>query len=463
MATVRLIPSAYSVSNATYVTFSDSSHPASNMYANTDSTTYATIRGRNSSQTSRLYDCYINGFNFGSVPSNAEVSSFSIKIKAYKNSYQRTGETYRPSLASTASNSSIISGTTLTSDLSTTSDDTVYTFPTSSLTWNNLASYGSDFTIVIPLNPSSNQYPYGYVYGAEIEVTYTIPVYHDVTASSSASGVTVTPASQTILEGNNATVNISSSGGTFTVTDNNVDVTNQLVQLQPTGSSTTVPSGYINLSSGVTINSSYPIGNAYDNADDTTDYVRLDYNTSTTGYIELTFSIPAIPAGATLTGVSARARLRISSTTRMTNRICQLYSGSTAKGSNTDFSSTASGGSLVTLSTGTWTASELNNLIMRIGATSSSSTSSKYVYIYGADITVSYTLAGETYTYTISNVTADHTIVITAPVAQDVLYVKVNGSWVAATAVYKKVNGSWVQQTNLTNVFDSGTNYKVGS
>ena len=45
---------------------------------------------------------------------------------------------------------------------------------------------------------------------------------------------------------------------------------------------------------------------------------------------------------------------------------------------------------------------------------------------------------------------------------QSIVYIKINGSWVEATAIYKKVNGSWVEQTDLTNVFDSGTNYKYG-
>ncbi|MDV3426904.1 MAG: hypothetical protein LIR50_06890 [Bacillota bacterium] len=97
----------------------------------------------------------------------------------------------------------------------------------------------------------------------------------------------------------------------------------------------------------------------------------------------------------------------------MTNTICQLYTGSTAKGSNSTITSTSSGGSLINLTPGNWTRSELNNLRMRIGATSSSSTSSKYVYIYGTDITVSYESEGELYFYTISNITTDHTVLIT--------------------------------------------------
>ena len=54
-----------------------------------------------------------------------------------------------------------------------------------------------------------------------------------------------------------------------------------------------------------------------------------------------------------------------------------------------------------------------------------------------------------TYTYTVPG--------------SDILYIKVNGTWTAATAVYKKVSGSWVQQTNLTNVFESGVNYHYSS
>lgn len=457
MPTVKLTPSAYTRSSTNRVTVTN----PENMYYDTSHTAnYCSIRGRNSSSNGPYY-AFIHGFNFSAIPSNAIVSSFAIKIKCYRSSYLATGTSYRLRLASTPASGSAISNTTLGSDITTTSGGTVYTFPNGSLDWDTLSGYGSNFSIEVPLMSTSNQYPYLYVYGAEIEVTYTTPVYHDVTASSSVSGVTITPTTQTVLEGDDIVLSIASNGSAFTITDNGTDVTNQIVQIQPTGSDTEVPSGYSSLSSGVTINSSYPIANAYDNADDTSDYTRLDYSTNTTGYIELTFNLPALPTGATVTGVSARARLRISSTTRMTNRICQLYSGSTAKGSNTSFSSTTSGGAIVNLSTGSWSASELSNLKMRIGATSSSSTSSKYIYIYGADVTVSYQLAGESYTYTISNVVADHTVIVAA-YAQDKMYIKLNGSWVEATAVYKKVNGSWVKQSDLTTVFNSSTNYVNG-
>lgn len=165
---------------------------------------------------------------------------------------------------------------------------------------------------------------------------------------------------------------------------------------------TLIASGNTGLT-GMTISSSYPITNAYDNSSDTSSYARYSISTSTTGYVYLTYDTSDIPATATIQSVAAKARLRISNTSRVTDRVCQLYTGTTAKGSNTDFSSTSSGGTVVNLSTGTsWTRSELNDLRMRIGGTGSSSTSSRYIYIYGTDITITYTTASRTVTTTLT-------------------------------------------------------------
>lgn len=165
---------------------------------------------------------------------------------------------------------------------------------------------------------------------------------------------------------------------------------------------TLVASGNTGLT-GMTISGSYPISNAYDSSSDTSSYARYSISTSTTGYVYLTYDTSDIPTTATIQSVVAKARLRISNTSRVTNRVCRLYTGTTAKGSNTDFSSTSSGGTVITLSTGTsWTRSELNDLRMRIGGTGSSSTSSKYIYIYGTDITITYTAESRTVTTTLS-------------------------------------------------------------
>ena len=172
MATIRLIPSAYSRSNTNYVTVTS----ATNMYNNTDNTTdYATLRGRNRNSSTAYY-CFIRGFNFDDVPTNAQVTAFTVKIRCYRSSNQRTGTNYYLRLASSASSSSVISGTTTSTNIGTT--ENTITIPTGSLTWSTLKSYGSDFSIEVPLASTSTAYPYVYVYGAEIEVTYTASTVH---------------------------------------------------------------------------------------------------------------------------------------------------------------------------------------------------------------------------------------------------------------------------------------------
>lgn len=162
-----------------------------------------------------------------------------------------------------------------------------------------------------------------------------------------------------------------------------------------------VPSG-VTGASNMTVSSSYPASNAYHDSTNTSTYARYTLSASTTGYVYFTFDTSDIPSTATIQSVSAKARLRISSTSRVTSRVCQLYNGTTAKGSSVDFTSTSSGGSVVTLTPGTWTRSELDNLRMRIGGTGSSSSQNKYIYIYGADITITYVTTSRTVTTTLT-------------------------------------------------------------
>lgn len=165
--TMRLIPSSYGRSNNSYVTVTN----PDNMYENTDdSSDVCSIRGRNNS--SNTYYCYIRGFNISDVPSNATVTSFKVKIKCYRNSYLRQdGSTYYLHLCN---NTSAIQNTYMSEAVTTSSDGAVYEIPTGSLTWANIKQYGTNFGIRVPLRSTSSSRPYLYVYGAEIEVTYTL-------------------------------------------------------------------------------------------------------------------------------------------------------------------------------------------------------------------------------------------------------------------------------------------------
>lgn len=150
---------------------------------------------------------------------------------------------------------------------------------------------------------------------------------------------------------------------------------------------TLVPSGYTGLTN-MSIDSGYPINRAYTDATSTT-YARFNLNASSTASVYLTFDTSDIPDGATISSVTARGKARVSSTTRVTNTVMQLYSSTTAKGSNRTFASTTA--STQTITAGTWTLSELRNLRLKVGGTASSSTSSKRIDFYGADVTVTYT------------------------------------------------------------------------
>lgn len=444
MTTIRLVPSTYAVSNTSYLSVSN----ASNMYTNTDSTTYATITNTNASTSSRYL--YLRGFNFNSVPSNAIVNSFTVKIKGYESGLS-TSTSYAPRLAD---NTSAISGTTASSNFGT-STKTI-TIPTGSLTWEDITDYGSNFTITVYVRRSNkNTTGYFYCYGAEIEVNYTIPVYHTVT-SSTTSG-TISPSGATsVLEGDDYTLTINVDNPT--VLDNNVDVTSQLQQMT-SGSTTLIPNNYTN--SNFTVSN---ITNAYTDASSTT-YAQLSCSGGKTGTIYLDLEDFSLPSGSVLESVTCQATLQYSrngSSSGFTAS-CQLYSGSSAKGSATTVVS--SGGSDVSkttfnLTVGTWTSNELNNARFYLTATNSARSTVRYIYIYGVSFEITYSISGVVYTYTITNVVGDHTIVVSAG-SSATIYIKQNGTWHAYTKGYKKINGSWVEQ-DLDTLFNASTNYLSG-
>ena len=77
MATMILHPTQLNNAASSYLTITDQS----NMYTDTSSTTYATIQNTNASTSNRYI--YLKGFNFDDLPTGAEVSSFTVKIKGY--------------------------------------------------------------------------------------------------------------------------------------------------------------------------------------------------------------------------------------------------------------------------------------------------------------------------------------------------------------------------------------------
>lgn len=181
MATATLIPSTYYLSS-TYLSMSDEE----NMYANTSSTTYATLTNTNASTS--YYYCYIRGFDISSIPANAEVSAFTVKIRG------RASGAYNSSLY-LCNGTTTISNATATQLPNSTSAAT-RTFANGNLTWANIVSYGADFGIRINCRRNArNTQSYYYIYGAEIDVTYTVPTpTNSLFIKSNGSWVTATKA-----------------------------------------------------------------------------------------------------------------------------------------------------------------------------------------------------------------------------------------------------------------------------
>lgn len=451
MATLRLVPSTYYLSSSTYLSVSN----AANMYNNTDNTTYGTVTNSQTGTTS--YYIYLRGFNFDSLPSGAIVNSFSIKLKARESGIS-TSSSYAPKLCN---------GTTqLTSTFSAVSTTaTVLTASGYSLDWDDLVGYGSNFGIRINCRRASrNTTGYMYIYGAEIEVNYTIPIQYDVTINNSTSA-TVTPSDTHPYEGDDVTIVANTLTG-LTVTDNGTDVTSQFVNglsdsisavpgsTFTTGFSSSSAAFYQSSSTSSTSWLEYAIGHSAESpySDTNNTYVKPE---GSTGWINYTFDFDEIPTSATINSVSVAVYGARENATVDTTHVArfQCYSGSTAKGTIQNFTSTTN--SKVTVSdVGTWTAAELHDAQLRFE-----------IGYYGGRMlgitwTVSYEVDG--YVYTITAINTDHTIVVSSGGSTATMYFRQNGSWVAASKVYKKVSGSWVEQSDLSTVFDSNTNYVRG-
>lgn len=285
----------------------------------------------------------------------------------------------------------------------------------------------------------------------EIEVTYTVPVYHTVTIT----GDTTPTGTQTVLEGTSLSISYVSTTKP-TVTDNGVDVTSQVTE-STGGSSTYVPT------SGTTSNFTVSnLANAYDSAD-STDSATLEINGgSTTGMCDLSIPV-SLPSGATVQSVACHVTLQFSrnnSSSGFTSSV-QMYSGSTAKGSATNWVSSATDVAKTTydLSVGSWTASELASAKLHLTATNNASSTHRFVYVYGVSLVVTYSVSGKVYTYTLTNIVTDHTVVFTAGSSGPTLYVKDGSAWLPVAAAYRKVSGAW-QQVALDQAFSSGTRYR---
>lgn len=445
MPTVKLVPSTYYLSSSSYLSVAN----AANMYADTDSDTYATVTNSRTSTTS--YYIYLRGFDFSQIPEDAIVSSFTIRLKAYESGVS-TSSSYKPHLANgtTAINGSC--------DVITTSA-AVHTFTGISADWATIRGYGSNFGIRINCRRASrNTTSYMYIYGAEIEVTYSLPVYHDITVSNSTSA-TVSVSDSQPLEGSDVTVSINTLTG-LTVTDNGVDVTNQFTASYPETSASRVLGDFTLVSGSFNSGQSWFQG-IVGNGADTTETTTSNYysgSSSTTAVFTYDMGME-IPSNAEVTRLWCEVSGHAESTSQASEYMCaQLISGSTNLSDELNFKNIGTSNSIQTIEATTLpTVAQLAvmKLQCRLGYYGGA--------INGATVHVEYEVPGQTidhYEYVIQNVTADHAIVVIAGEITTALYVKQNGSWRTVSRAFRKVSGSWVE-IPIDQAFQSGVNYRA--
>lgn len=455
MATIRLVPSTYSLQSSSYFTVSN----AQNCYTDTDSTTYATFQTSSSSTSSRYF--YLKGFNFDDIPSAAVVSSFTVKIKGYE-SGASTSSSYAPALCH---DTTTISNTTASSNFST-SVKTI-TIPTGSLEWEDIIGYGDNFAIRVNGRRSSrNTASYIYVYGAEIEVEYTVPNPRTITTTLTGDG-TISPSGETTTydgEEFELTITPTNASDTVMATRDGIDITSELVAHGSETSTSTVLGEYTLVSgsfngSGATYFAGI-VGNGYDATETTSNY----YSGGSSTIAVFTYDVGiTLPSNANITRVYALVNGHAESTSNSSEYMCaQLISGSTELSEELNFKDIGTSNTTQTLECETLpTVTQLAEMKLqcRVGYYGGA--------INGATVYVEYDIGGSsvdhyTYTFIVSSSTTI-AVTISGSTETSTLYVKLNGTWITVEKAYIKQNGTWVQQADLTTVFDSTTHYIKGN
>ena len=378
-----------------------------NGYTDSSSTTYATINlTTGSGATTYIYFT----FDFSDIPAGATIDSVSCSAKAYINTTNSSRITTRQI--------QLYSGTTAKGSASTISNSTTaFSMTTGSWTRNELQNARIRLYGVRGTSNTTSTYYFRF-YGATFTVNYSIDgIAYTIGATSNVSGVTVDPSTQELMGGEDATVSIyASSLDGIAVTDNDVDVTDQLEQhAMPTGGSTSTVLGSYELVSGSFNGSgatyfSGLVGAGIDHTKTTSNYYSGGSGTIAVFTYDLDFA--DIPSNATITELYCEVNGHAESTSNSSEYMCaQLISGSIDISAETNFKSIGTSNTTITLTATTLpTVAQLADLKLqcRLGYYGGA--------INGATCYITYSVpssGGDYYwTYTITNLAADHIVSI---------------------------------------------------
>lgn len=373
-----------------------------NGYNDSSNTTYATINlTTGSGATTYIYFT----FDFSDIPQGATINSISCTAKAYINTTNSSRITTRQM--------QLYSGSSTKGSATTISNSTsAVTMSAGSWTREELQNARIRLYAVRGSSNTTSTYYFRF-YGATFSVEYSINgTAYTINATSNIDSVTVEPATQEILNGNDGLITIyANSLDDITVLDNDIDVTNNLIQkTMPTGGTiAAVPASYTTSGSISGTRYQSTVGHGVDNPSSQTgnDYCGSSGSSATIYY---RFNFDDIPDNATITSMTVQAYGHLENV-GYSSEIAELntYYGTTAKG--TQVSYTAASSQLITINPGSWTVAELKS-DARVGFT---------IGYYGGlttgiTWTVEYSVpsSGNEYywEYPINNISIDHIIII---------------------------------------------------
>lgn len=394
-----------------------------NAYTAVTDTTYATITCKNGSGVAS-YVTY--EFTVSGIPSGATISSVQARYKARVSSTSYITSTSVQLYTNTTAKGGTGSFTSTSSSPSVQSISNTGTW-----TLAELVNARIRFTATRGTSNTSRTASM-YIYGAELTVNYTFQgTAYTVAATSLLEDVDVDPPTQELLAGETATIRIDAANlDNITVTDNDIDITaslvrnNSIVEPQTT---TFIPSSFdstnsvYNTTAGDSNNGIYStnyIANGLTNHTSTTRCAL--YAVQGQGQISkmyYNFDCSSIPANATINSVSCQFKGGSQGSSYYSSYVAYLCSGTTNKTSSVSVTGTNSSPSTVTISGGTWTRADLNNIkiLFQVTRGSSNTTTDSTWSFFGATLTVNYSLPATNpyyWTYTLSNLAADHAILI---------------------------------------------------
>ena len=439
--TISAHPTSYDTTNYSYASI-NSSYPITNAYTDSNSTSYCQVNWKTGSGAETYI--YLK-FDFSEIPANATIQSVTAKAKGYVNTTSSQRVTTRQMQLAT--------GTTLKGSALTISNSTSEQTFSSVGTWTRAELQDARVRYYVKRGSSNTSSTYNLrLYGATITVTYQYQeTTYTITVSNSTSA-TVTANPDEVIAGESSVIR-SDTVTDITIKDNGTDITSQFVETQETAESYSVETTG---SYGFSLNSS--------------GYYQSDNKgiSKTAAVCRVNFHVP-VEATVTFTFINyAEETYDFGVFGEIDDDLNTNYypagsSGATISDSTYRLACNTSTYNKSSTQTLTYTMDPGDHFIDVKYSKDDASNDNNDTLQFKVDISLNEPFTPGTYwVYTLANVSGDHTIVVAA-LATDELFLKSNGSWVRVVTAYKKVNGVWVEQSDLTSVFNSLTNYRRGN